>query len=147
MSGFLLNVIYGALISIIIFVIKKPVLNIFVSSDAAIITSKSEIINNACTYLNIMCCLYMLPCITNAMQSFFRGSGKVTIVFLSTLVQITARVIFVILLMHLTSKPMVSAAFGTGIGWIFMISFELPILIVYFKKLKEEDPLIIKVEE
>lgn len=146
MSCFLLNMIYGIFISIIIFVIKKPVLNIFVSSEAAIITSKTEILNNACTYLNIMCCLYMLPSITNAMQSFFRGSGKVTIVFLSTLVQITARVIFVILLMHLTSKPMVSAAFGTGIGWIFMIAFELPILIVHFKKLKEEDPLMTKEE-
>ena len=146
MSGFLLNMIYSVFISTIIFVIKKPVLNIFVSSDAAIITSKTEILNNACTYLNIMCCLYMLPSITNAMQSFFRGSGKVTIVFLSTLVQITARVIFVILLMHLTSKPMVSAAFGTGIGWIFMIAFELPILIVHFKKLKEEDMTIIEEE-
>ena len=92
--------------------------------------------------MNIMCCLYMLPSITNAMQSFFRGSGKVTIVFLSTLVQITARVIFVILL----SKPMISAAFGTGIGWIFMIAFELPILIVHFKKLKEEDMSIIEEE-
>ena len=142
MSGFLLNIIYGVFISTIIFVIKKPVLNIFVSSDAAIITSKTEILNNACTYLNIMCCLYMLPSITNAMQSFFRGSGKVTIVFLSTLVQITARVIFVILL----SKPMISAAFGTGIGWIFMIAFELPILIVHFKKLKEEDMSIIEEE-
>ena len=120
--------IYGVLISIIIFVIKKPVLNVFISSDAALITSKAEILNNACTYLNIMCCLYMLPSITNAMQSFFRGSGKVTIVFLSTLVQITARVIFVILLMHLTSKPMISVTFGAGIGWIFMIAFELPIL-------------------
>ena len=146
MSGFLLNVIYGVLISIIIFVIKKPVLNVFVSSDAAIITSKAEILNNACTYLNIMCCLYMLPSITNVMQSFFRWSGKVTIVFLSTLVQITARVIFVILLMHLTSNPMVSAAFGTGIGWIFMIAFELPILIVHFKKLTEEDMSIIEEE-
>ena len=142
MSGFLLNIIYGVFISTIIFVIKKPVLNIFVSSDAALITSKTEILNNACTYLNIMCCLYMLPSITNAMQSFFRGSGKVTIVFLSTLVQITARVIFVILL----SKPMISAAFGTGIGWIFMIAFELPILIVHFKKLKEEDMSIIEEE-
>ena len=146
MSGFLLNIIYGVFISIIIFVIKKPVLNIFVSSDAALITSKTEILNNACTYLNIMCCLYMLPSITNAMQSFFGGSGKVTIVFLSTLVQITTRVIFVILLMHLTSKPMVSAAFGTGIGLIFMIAFELPILIVHFKKLKEEDMSIIEEE-
>ena len=48
--------------------------------------------------------------------------------------------------MHLTSKPMVSTAFGTGIGWIFMIAFELPILIVHFKKLKEEDPVITKKE-
>ena len=67
MSGFLLNMIYGVLISIIIFVIKKPVLNVFISSDAALITSKAEILNNPCTYLNIMCCLYMSPSITDAM--------------------------------------------------------------------------------
>ena len=137
--GFLLNMIYGAIISVIIFLVKKPVLNLFISSDESLLESKQEIITNAITYINIMCCLYLLPSFTNAMQSFFRGTGKVTIVFLSTFVQILSRVIFVIILLKVTNNPMQSTAFGTGIGWLFMIAFELPILMVNIRKLKESE--------
>ena len=131
--------IYGAIISVIIFLVKKPVLNLFISSDESLLESKQEIITNAITSINIMCCLYLLPSFTNAMQSFFRGTGKVTIVFLSTFVQILSRVIFVIILLKVTNNPMQSTAFGTGIGWLFMIAFELPILMVSIRKLKESE--------
>ena len=84
-------------------------------------------------YLNIMCMLYMLPCITNSIQSYFRGVGKLNIVFYSTTVQIIARVAFVYLLVYLIHKPLEAVGYATGLGWVCMIAFELPILIYYLK--------------
>ena len=83
-----------------------------------------------------MCALYMLPCITNSIQSYFRGIGKLNIVFLSTTVQIIFRVSFVYILIYLSIECLSSTALATGIGWCAMILFELPILIHYFKSNK-----------
>ena len=44
--GFLLNMIYGAIISVVIFLVKKPILNLFISSDESndcTIIEKAEI--------------------------------------------------------------------------------------------------------
>ena len=98
--------------------------------------SKNAVIDGGVTYLNIMCMLYMLPCITNSIQCYFRGIGKLNIVFYSTTVQIFFRVLFVYLLIYLSVECIPSTAYATGIGWGFMILFELPILIYYYKNNK-----------
>ena len=131
--GFLLNLIYGVVITTIIFVLKEPVLNLFISNNPEILESKQLVIDGGLTYLSIMCMLYMLPCITNSIQCYFRGVGKLNIVFYSTTVQIIARVTFVYILIGLLSKPLEAVAYACGIGWLFMIAFELPILIYYYK--------------
>ena len=80
-----------------------------------------------------MLIIYMLPCITNSIQAYFRGVGKLNIVFLSTTVQIIFRVSFVYLLIYLSIDCLISTALATGVGWIAMITFELPILLHYYK--------------
>ena len=52
---------------------------------------------------------------------------------------VIALTLFVIILLKVTNNPMQSTAFGTGIGWLFMIAFELPILMVNIRKLKESE--------
>lgn len=135
-AGMLLNLMYGVIISIILFFSKEYLLNLFISNDVSIIESKQLVIEGGNKYLTIMCMLYLLPCITNSIQSYFRGIGKLNIVFLSTLVQITFRVLFVYVLIHLSIDCLSSTAWATGIGWVIMIVFELPILIHYFKSNK-----------
>lgn len=134
--GFGMNLVYGVIISLLIFVFKKDILNLFISNDESIVASKNAVIDGGVTYLNIMCMLYMLPCITNSIQCYFRGIGKLNIVFYSTTVQIFFRVLFVYLLIYLSVECIPSTAYATGIGWGFMILFELPILIYYYKNNK-----------
>lgn len=131
--GFLLNLIYGVIIISVILLVKMEVLSLFISNDLNIAESKNEVIRHGVIYLNTMCMFYMLPCITNSIQSYFRGIGKLNIVFYSTTVQIIFRVLFVFILIPLISSPLKAVAFASGIGWVFMILFELPILIHYYK--------------
>lgn len=135
-AGIGLNLIYGVIITIVLFFTKEYLLNLFISNDVSIIESKQLVIEGGNRYLTIMCMLYLLPCVTNSIQSYFRGIGKLNIVFLSTLVQIIFRVLFVYVLIYLSIDCLSSTAFATGIGWIVMIAFELPILIHYFKSNK-----------
>ena len=134
--GFRMNLVYGVIISLLIFVLKEDILNLFISNDSSIVASKKAVIDGGVTYLNIMCMLYMLPCITNSIQCYFRGIGKLNIVFYSTTVQIFFRVLFVYLLIYLSVECIPSTAYATGIGWGFMILFELPLLIYYYKNNK-----------
>ena len=78
--------------------------------------------------------LYILPGFTNGEQSYFRGLGKLNIVFLSSFVQIIFRVIAAYILIPLYGIN--GAALCTLVGWIAMLSFETPILINYWIKNK-----------
>lgn len=131
--GFLINIVYGILISLVLLVSKEGLLNLFISTDESIADEKQEIITKGISYLNIMIAIYILPCITNSIQAYFRGIGKLNIVFYSTTVQIIFRVTFAYLIIYLTNEPLTGAAYATLIGWIAMITFELPFLIYYYK--------------
>ena len=73
-----------------------------------------------------------MPGTTNGLQSYFRGLGNLLIVFLSTSFQILFRVgsAFIFIPMY----GVRGTAFSTFTGWVFMILFELPILIIFWKK-------------
>ena len=130
LTGFGLNLIYGVLISITIALLRRPVFNLFIGSD---VVDRELVVDSGVLYLSIMCFLYILPCITNSIQSFFRGMGKLNMVFYSTTVQIVVRVVSMFVLVACSVGPMQSAAFSTMIGWIAMICFEAPFLVYNWK--------------
>ena len=133
LAGLSINIVYGIIITLLLVIFRKEMLNLFISNEEAIQESKDLVISKGMLYVNIMCFLYLCPCVTNSIQSYFRGIGKLNIVFYSTFVQIIGRVLFSLILISTTNDPLSSTAYGTGIGWAFMISFELPFLITYWK--------------
>ena len=137
LAGLSINMVYGIIITTIIILFNSTLLSLFISNDPQIQLAKDQVITLGLEYLSIMSFLYLCPCLTNSLQSYFRGIGKLNIVFYSTAVQIFFRVSSAILLINLTNKPMSSTAYATGIGWLFMILFELPLIIYYFKTNKE----------
>ena len=86
----------------------------------------------AAIYLGIMGFIYLMPGTTNGLQSYFRGIGNLLIVFLSTTVQIIFRVSAAYIL--IPKLHVEGTALATFIGWVFMIAFELPILIYFWRK-------------
>ena len=83
-------------------------------------------------YLSLMSFFYLLPSFTNGLQGFFRGMGNMKITLVSTIIQISFRVIFVyILVPHM---GMISFAYASLIGWIFMLAYEVPYYFIYKRK-------------
>lgn len=124
--GLIMEIIYTIFIAIMIGVFKIPLLKLF-SHD-------QEVYPYGISYLFIMSFLYILPGFTNGEQSYFRGLGKLNIVFLSSFVQIIFRVIAAYILIPLYGVE--GAALCTLVGWIAMLSFETPVLINYWLKNK-----------
>ena len=136
--GMLLELSFGLSVSILIFIVKRPFASLFTNDKLAITYTVK--------YVSVMVFLYLLPSTTNGLQSYFRGLGNLIVVFLSTLVQIIFRVSAAYIIIPKVGVE--GGAYATLVGWIAMISFELPILIYFWKKnikLEEKDEEIITI--
>ena len=122
--GLILQWSMAIFISIIVLTFRQNIVKIF--------TDNPENQKYAAIYLSVMGFIYLMPGTTNGIQSYFRGIGNLLIVFLSTTVQIIFRVsaAFIFIPMYHVR----GSAFSTFTGWVFMILFELPILIYFWKK-------------
>ena len=102
-------------------------MKLFVSSG------DTSMVNLGVHYLGIMAFFYIFPAFTNGIQGFFRGMGNMKITLVSTLIQISFRVIFVyVLVPHM---GMISFAYASLIGWIFMLAYEIPYYFRHKKKM------------
>ncbi len=111
-------------ISIIVLTLRTQLVKLF--------TKDEDNMMYAAMYLGVMGFIYLMPGTTNGLQSYFRGIGNLLIVFLSTSFQIIFRVIAAFI--FISKYNVRGCAFSTFTGWVFMIAFELPILIYFWKK-------------
>lgn len=82
----------------------------------------TEMIQMGTAYLHIKAWFFVMPCITNAIQGFFRGMTKMRIVLFSTVLQISIRTIFVTILVPRIGIS--GEAYACFIGWIIMALWE-----------------------
>lgn len=126
--GLCIEFCYWIFLCIVILALKEPIMKLFVSSG------DTSMVSIGMSYLSIMAFFYMLPGFTNGVQGFFRGMGNMKITLVSTLIQISFRVIFVfVLIPHL---GMASVAYASCIGWIFMLAYEVPYYFIFKRKNK-----------
>lgn len=124
--GLCIEFCYWILICIVILSLKEPIMKLFVSPG------ETNMISLGVRYLGLMAFFYMLPAFTNGVQGFFRGMGNMKITLVSTIIQISFRVIFVFILVpHI---GMESVAYASLIGWIFMLAYEVPYYFSFKKK-------------
>lgn len=118
-QGLRLEFCYWVLICTIITLVRKPAMSSFVTGESA-----QTIILLGTQYLGIMAWLYLLPAITNGFQGFYRGIGKMHVTLIGTVLQTGLRVIFTWLLAP--GLGLIGIAFACGIGWSFMLLFQVP---------------------
>ena len=124
--GLCVEFCYWILICIVVLCLKEPIMKLFVSSG------DTSMVNLGVHYLGIMAFFYIFPAFTNGIQGFFRGMGNMKITLVSTLIQISFRVIFVyVLVPHI---GMISFAYASLIGWILMLAYEVPYYFIYKRK-------------
>lgn len=79
-----------------------------------------------------MALFYLFPAMTNGMQGFYRGMGKMYTTFIGTFLQAATRSACAAVLAP--KFGIVGIAFSCAIGWSLMLLFEVPYYAVTCKK-------------
>ena len=118
-KAFLIEFCCGLLVSAAVLLLRRPLMTLF--------TSDTSIVDAGVDYFRIIGFCYVLPCLTNGCQGFFRGIGRMGTTVLASLTQISVRVLVTWL-----AVPRMGLA-GVGLacvaGWSAMLAWGLPWLI------------------
>lgn len=118
-AGIRLEFCYWLLIGSVAALLRKPMVGLFVTGEGS-----EEVIALGSRYLAWMALFYLFPAMTNGVQGFFRGMGKMYTTILATFVQASLRTVCAYLLVP--RLGIVGIAFSCAIGWSAMLLFEVP---------------------
>ncbi|MBQ9326720.1 MAG: MATE family efflux transporter [Clostridia bacterium] len=119
LTGIRMEAIYGVLIGIVTFLLRAPIMRLFISGD------QTEVIRMGMEYLLLMSFFYIFPGFTNGFQGYFRGMGEMSMTLWGTLTQISLRVLFVFLLVP--GMGISGVALASALGWTGMLLLEVPV--------------------
>ncbi|MBE5808099.1 MAG: MATE family efflux transporter [Clostridiales bacterium] len=115
--GLRMELVVGMAMCAVVLLLRSPLMSLF-TQDAAIIAAGVR-------YFDLIGFCYALPCLTNGIQGYFRGIGRMRVTLFATLTQISVRVIATLIL-----SPVMGIS-GVGLacvlGWTAMIAWELPL--------------------
>ena len=118
-QGMGLECAYWIFIGTVVVLLRRPIVWLFISGEDA-----GEVIDLGSRYLGFMALFYIFPALTNGMQGFFRGMGKMYTTVIGTLIQASTRAYCASIL---APKYGISGvAFACVIGWSLMLLFEAP---------------------
>ena len=122
-----LEAVVGLAMCAVVLVLRSPLMAMF-TKDAAIVA-------DGVFYFNIIGFCYWLPHLTNGMQGYFRGIGRMTVTLLASLTQISVRVVATLLLTPVMGIQGVGLA--CVLGWSAMLAWEVP-LQIYLSRRKTQ---------
>lgn len=123
-TGLIILVCLGIGLSLIMYFFSETAIGLMMSN------TNNEIMRNGAEYMETIAIFYVLCFIGSAFVGWYRGSGKVNIPVIGTILHISIRVILSYLLIQRFGLK--SVAFATGIGWIFVVLFQY--IIFYLSK-------------
>ena len=129
--GMGLEIAFWLCIVPLLILFKKPMVSLFVTGEEA-----TGIIAIGAEYLSYMTLFYFLPGMTNGVQGFFRGMGKLKITLLGTFIQTSVRVVTTCLLAP--HMGIAGIAVACAIGWSLMLLVEIPLSLMEVRNLKRK---------
>ena len=114
--GLMVALCYFPIIFTLVMLLKTPIM-ILLTPDGA--TGMIEI---GVKYLTVKSGIFLLACIVNAIQGYFRGMDKMHIALISTILQISIRALIVFL--WVPKMGIVAEAYACAIGWTAQAIFE-----------------------
>lgn len=126
--GLQIEFAYWIILCVVVYLGAGGMMKLFITDgDASVVTLGKE-------YLKAMAIFYVLPAVTNGIQGYFRGMGKLKVTLHATTVQMIVRVIAAYLL---APRMGVSGiAYACLIGWVAMLLYEIPVYIKLQRELK-----------
>lgn len=117
--GLALECCYWVILCLVTQTLKEPIMGLFTQKGDSALT-----IAMGCQYLTVMGFLYLMPALTNGVQGFFRGCGRMKVTLVSTCIQVFFRVAGSYLLAP--RMGIAGIALACCVGWAFMLAFEVP---------------------
>lgn len=117
--GIAMEVGYWLLIGTVTALCRTGIVNIFVAGEGS-----AEVVRLGSEYLGYMAFFYLWPALTNGVQGFFRGMGKMYTTMTATAIQVVLRTVCTFLLAP--RFGITGIAFSCVIGWSMMLVFEVP---------------------
>ena len=125
-QGLLIAFVYYPIIFILVQLLKAPAMRLLAPDNSPAIVALGV------EYLTVKAFFFILPGVTNAIQGFFRGMGSMTVVLISTLIQISVRTVLV--LIFVPRYGIVAEAYACAAGWLCMIVFEFTVYFIRRQK-------------
>lgn len=122
-AGILIEMVYSVFLLIVVYTAAQAIMQLFAENGDA------RVVELGTRYLHLIAFMYLLPGMTNGIQGFFRGIGDMKVTLYSTFMNMLGRVIAVFLMLHVIRLGFVSLAWANMVGWIFMLLFEVPLLV------------------
>ena len=124
--GLVIALCYYPIIFIIVQLLKGPAMRLLSPDGSA------AIVEAGVAYLAVKAWFFIMPGLTNAIQGFFRGLGSMTVVLVSTIIQISVRTVCVIA--WVPKMGIVGEAYACFAGWLCMLVFEFGVYFIRKKK-------------
>ena len=128
LSSIILQVIYTTVIAIAVFVSARRIMKLFVSDGS------EEVIRLGVSYLQLIAFMYFMPSATNVIQGFFRGLGDLKVTLFSTVLNMAVRFLSAWIMIHMLGGGFECLAWANFVGWIAMLSFQVPLILVKWRK-------------
>ncbi len=124
--GLVIALCYYPIIFVIVQLLKEPAMRLLSPDGSA------AIVEAGVAYLAVKAWFFIMPGLTNAIQGFFRGLGSMTVVLVSTIIQISVRTVCVIA--WVPKMGIVGEAYACFAGWMCMLIFEFGVYFIRKKK-------------
>lgn len=128
--GMGITISYGILSSVLLLILAAPLMAIF--------TNEPAVIQEGTQYLHLIALMYVLPGVTNSLQGYFRGVGDLKVTLLSSLINMSCRYASCLFFIHVLHLGIRSAPFACLTGWLCMLIYEIPYLIIFRRKMNRE---------
>lgn len=126
-AGLRLELCYAVFIWAVTYFLREPFVNLFIREGDA-----PQIVRIGADYLQLMAFFYVYPALTNCMQGFFRGMGRMGVTIVLTGIQITLRTVFTYLLAPVMGIRGIAVACAAG--WTAML---IAAFILYRRTVRE----------
>ncbi len=127
LTGMLLEVLFGITASILLFLLYKPCLRLFSSDE--LVLREGEI------YLRLIALMYLFPALTNGIQSYYRGNGRLKMTLGCSILNMSVRFFSCLIYVVYLHMGIEAVPWACLTGWLAMLIFEIPLVIHELRKI------------
>jgi len=129
--GMGIEIVFGVISGLLLLLLANPLMVLF--------TNDPEVIREGEVYLHLIALMYVLPAVTNGLQGYFRGVGDLKITLISSLINMGCRFASCYIYLHVLQLGIRAVPYACLTGWICMIIYEMPYLILFHRKMRKSD--------